>query len=128
MGIVYSTHTIFGERILPIVIVLVAIWLFIKWKPGSHRDPVARALPVLIDIQVTLGLIYYIYGLVIGNPRYLSFPFILHPILGILIAGFGHMLMRPNGPARNLGRWAPVATLGVVLLLVLGMIVLGRLT
>jgi hypothetical protein len=125
MSIVLTIHRILGEMILPILIIVVAIWLTIAWKPGAGIPSAARFFPVLVDIQVTLGLFYFIYGLVIGNPRYFSFPFILHPIVGILAAGVAHMGVRPDGPARSLGRWAPLATLGVLLLLVIGNIMLA---
>ena len=125
MSIILTIHRILGEMILPLVIIVVAIWLTVTWKPGAALHPAARFFPVLVDIQVTLGLLFFIYGLIIGNPRYFSFPFILHPIIGILAAGVAHMGVRPDGPARNLGRWAPLATLGVLLLLVLGNVMLA---
>ncbi|HEX5689152.1 MAG TPA: hypothetical protein VFX76_04085 [Roseiflexaceae bacterium] len=125
MSIILTIHRILGEMILPLVIIIVAIWLTVTWKPGAAQHPAARFFPVLVDIQVTLGLLFFIYGLIIGNPRYFSFPFILHPIVGILAAGVAHMGVRPDGPARNLGRWAPLATLGVLLLLVIGNIMLA---
>jgi hypothetical protein len=125
MSVILTIHRILGEMILPLLIIVAAIWLTIAWKPGADVHPVARFFPVLIDIQVTLGLFFFIYGLIIGNPRYFSFPFILHPIIGILAAGVVHMGLRPDGPARSLGRWAPLATLGVLLLLVVGNIMLA---
>jgi hypothetical protein len=49
---------------------------------------------------------------------YLGFPFILHPILGLIAAGLAHMPMGASNPLRSLGRWAPLASLGVLLLIV----------
>jgi hypothetical protein len=125
MSIILTLHRILGEMILPLVIIAVAIWLTVTWKPGVGAHPAARFFPVLVDIQVTLGLLFFIYGLVIGNSRYYSFPFILHPVVGILAAGVAHMGLRPDGPARSLGRWAPLAVLGLLLLLVVGNIMLA---
>jgi hypothetical protein len=120
MGFIIRLHSILGEMVLPLVIVAVAIWLTVSWKPNVAGHPVAtRLFPVLVDIQVTLGIIIYIYRIVQGLPGMLSFPFILHPILGILAAGVAHMAVKPNGPARSLGRWAPLAVLGILLVIVL---------
>jgi hypothetical protein len=126
MGIVFTIHSLFGERVLPVLIVLVAVWLTVAWRPGQEAPRAARLFPVLVDIQATLGLIYWIFGLVGGNGAYLSFPFILHPLFGILSAGIAHMAVRPSGPFAALGRWAPLAALAVLLVLVVANIVLGR--
>ena len=126
MGVVLTIHQMFGERVLPILIVLVAIWLVVTWKPGAAPHPAARIFPVLVDIQVTLGLIYFVVSLINGHTVYLTFPFLLHPIIGFLAAGVAHMSVRPDGPARALGRWSPLATLGVLLVLVIVNIVIAR--
>jgi len=125
MSVILAIHQILGEMLLPLLTVIAAIWLTVTWRPGAGVNPVARFFPVLVDIQVTLGLLYFAYGLVTGNQRYYSFPFILHPIVGILAAGVAHMGLRADGPARGLGRWAPLATLGVLLLLIVGNIMLA---
>jgi hypothetical protein len=127
MGYVFVIHQMFGERILPLLIIIVAIWLVITWKPGGTPHRLVRLFPVLIDIQVTLGLIYLIFQLINGLP-YLSFPFILHPIIGFLAAGVAHMAIKPDGPARSLGRWAPLAVLGVLLVMVIANIVIAQMT
>lgn len=120
MGVVFTVHRIFGEMILPLLIVIAAVWLTVTWKTDGPRHPVARIFPVLVDIQVGLGLIIWIYGVANNIPGYLEFPFILHPILGLLAAGLGHMAVSPRNPLRNLGRWSPVAALGLLLLVVVG--------
>lgn len=129
MGYIYLVHQMFGERVLPVLIVLAAIALTITWKPGAAPDRWARLFPVLVDIQATLGLIWWIYGIVALNrgPQYLSFPFILHPLLGLLAAGVAHMAVIGKGPFRRLGRWAALTALGLLLVLVLIEIWLGRL-
>jgi hypothetical protein len=118
MSIILGIHRIFGEMVLPLLIVVAAIWLTVSWKPNSPPNAVARLFPVLVDIQVLLGLIFWVFGIVQGNGAYLSFPFILHPILGLLAAGFAHRALK-GGPFRGLGRWAPLASLGVLLILVI---------
>jgi hypothetical protein len=126
MGLVFTIHQMFGERILPILIVLVAIWLTVTWKPGAAPHPAVRIFPVLVDIQATLGLIFFIFSLINGRSDYLTFPFLLHPLFGVVAAGVAHMSVRPDGPARALGRWASLATLGVLLVLVIANIVIAR--
>ena len=79
MSIILTIHRVLGEMILPLLIIVVAIWLTITWKPGSGVHPAARFFPVLVDIQVTLGLFYFIYGLITGNSRYFSFRWLSSP-------------------------------------------------
>ena len=128
MSLIYVIHLWFGERILPVLIVVAAIAFAVTWKPGAKPRPWARLFPVLVDIQATLGLIWWIYGIVANNAGrlYLSFPFILHPLLGLLAAGVAHMAVTGKGPFRRLGRWAAVAGLGMLLVLVLIEIALAR--
>ncbi len=129
MSIIYTIHSIFGERLLPLLIVLAAIWLTVRWKPGQTPDLLARLFLVLVDIQVTLGIIVFVYGLFTGaGERYLAFPFLLHPIFGILAAGVAHMAVRPRGFASGLGRWAPLVSLGLLLLIVVTNIMLANAT
>lgn len=119
-------HAVIGERILPLLIVLTAIYLTIIWKPDAQSNPVARFFPVLIDIQVTLGLLYFVYLLFAGGGgRVLSFPFLLHPLIGFIAAGFGHAALKPGGPLRGLGRWSALVACLVLLVLVVINIVLG---
>jgi len=121
MEAIRSIHALFGERILPLLIVIGAIWFTVAWKPGA-RNPAARVLAILVDIQATLGLLYFIYGIVVAGgslgAKLLSFPFLLHPLIGLIAAGVGHMAVRPDGPFGRLGRWSALAGLGVLLLLV----------
>ncbi len=129
MSIIYTIHSIFGERLLPLLIVLTAIWLTVRWKPGQQPDLLARLFPVLVSIQVMLGIIYFVYGLFNGAAeRFLAFPFLLHPILGILAVGVARMAVRPRGFASGLGRWAPLVSLGLLLLIVITNVMLANAT
>jgi hypothetical protein len=125
MGVLFLIHRILGEMILPLAIIVAAIWLTVSWKPNAQPNAVARLFPVLVDIQVLLGIIYWVFGIVQGNPRYLSFPFILHPIIGLLAAGFAHRALS-GSMFRGLGRYAPLAALAVLLVLVLVNVALAR--
>lgn len=129
MSIIYTIHSTFGERLLPLLIVLTAIWLTVRWRPGRQPDLLARIFPVLVDIQVTLGIVFFVYGLFNGaSARYLAFPFLLHPIFGILAAGVAHTAVRPRGFASGLGRWTPLVSLGLLLVIVVTNVMIGRAT
>jgi hypothetical protein len=125
MGIFLAIHALFGERILPLLIIAAAIWFAVAWKPSQPVPAAGRFFPILVELQVALGLIYFIYGLVVGLP-FLSFPFLLHPILGFVAAGVARMSVRPSGPFSGLGRWAPLAGLGILLLVVIGAIAVAN--
>jgi hypothetical protein len=122
MDIIYQIHSVFGERVLPVLVLLAAIFLTVTYKQGAPRSPVARIFPVLVDLQVTLGLIYWVYLLVSTSgptqAQYLGFPFILHPLIGFLAAGLAHAAVGKRNPVASLGRWAPLASLGVLLVLI----------
>ncbi|MCU0493359.1 MAG: hypothetical protein MUD01_17370 [Chloroflexaceae bacterium] len=112
-------HRIFGEMVLPLLIVVAAIWFTVTWKPNAPVTMVGRIFPVLVDLQVGLGIILWLFlAFQVGGP-YLSFPFLLHPLLGLLAAGLAHMAVGPRSPLRGLGRWSPLASLGVLLVVVL---------
>jgi len=125
MSVVFTIHQILGERVLPLLIVLAAIWLTVTWKPDAPPSLVARLFPILVGIQVLLGIIYWLYLLIGGNMLMLSFPFILHPLIGIIAAGFAQMVVK-GGPFRRLGRWAPLAALLVLLVLVIANVMLAK--
>jgi hypothetical protein len=122
-----NIHNIFGERVLPLLIVVAAIYLAVTWKPGAQPGVVARVFPILIDIQVTLGLILFVLGIVaLGTAgRYLSLPFVLHPILGIAAAVIAHRAVKPQGLFSNWGRWAPLASLALLLVIVISNILVA---
>ena len=126
MNALISIHQIFGERVLPLLIVLAAIWLTVTWKPNTPPSIAGRVLTVLVGIQVLLGIIYWLYLLVGGNMRMLSFPFILHPLIGIAAAGFVQIAVKGGGPFRRLGRWAPLTALLVLLVLVIVNLMLAK--
>jgi hypothetical protein len=121
LPLLQRTHAIYGREVLALIIVAAAIYLSVTYKPEAAPGAVARIFPVLVDIQVGMGILYWVYLLFASPIRdyYLSFPFILHPILGIVAAGLAHMAVGKNNPLRGLGRWAPMASLAVLLLLVL---------
>ncbi len=126
MGTIRWIHAAFGEMILPLLIVIAAIWFTVSWKPDQQRTLPARIFPILVDIQFVLGLIYWIYGIASGlGGLYLGFPFILHPILGLLAVAVAHLAVRPGGPFSNLGRWRPLVALGLLLVIVLGAVVIS---
>lgn len=118
-------HAMYGERVLPLLIVIAAIWFTVSWKPGNTRTVPMRVFPVLVDIQVGLGILFWIYLIANGASFVWQFPFILHPILGILAAGLAHMAVGRRNPVAALGRWSPLASMGVLLVIVLSTIVIS---
>ena len=125
MSVLFTIHKTFGERVLPLLIVLAAIYLTVTWKPDAPPNVIARLFPPLVGIQVLLGLIYWVYLLIGGNMLMLSFPFILHPLIGFIAAGVAQMAVK-GGPFRRLGRWAPLASLLVLLVLVIANVMLAK--
>jgi hypothetical protein len=129
MGIIFSIHRVLGEMVLPLLTLLTAIILTATWKPDAPRSPLARFFPMLVNLQVLLGLIYFVYLIVVGGGgRLLTFPFLLHPILGFLSAGIGQMAVSTRGPFVRLGRWAPLVGLLILLVLVVGNVVIARMS
>lgn len=132
MGIVFQIHSIFGERILPLLVVLTAIFLTVTYKAGAPRSPVARIFPILVDIQVVLGLVYWVYLLFTTTgetqARYIGFPFILHPLLGFVAVWLAHRAVSARNPFIRLGRYAPLASLAVLLVLVVSNVIIGSQT
>ncbi|HSH79435.1 MAG TPA: hypothetical protein VLA19_13010 [Herpetosiphonaceae bacterium] len=120
MDVLFTIHQIVGEMVLPLAIVVAAIWLTVRWRPGAEPDAVARFFPVLVDIQVTLGLIYFIYRIATGAAgNLLTFPFLLHPLLGFAAAGVAHWSLRPGSYPSRFGRWGPLLALALLLLIVI---------
>jgi hypothetical protein len=120
MGTIFVIHRLLGGMILPLLLLGAAIWFTITWKPGLWPGRPARLFHILVDIQFTLGLTFWLYMIVMGaGAYYLAFPFLLHPLLGLLVATVARQAVRQVGLATRLGRWAPLAMLGLLLVIVL---------
>jgi hypothetical protein len=128
MDIVILVHRWFGGLILPLLLLTAAIWFTVTWKRDAWPGRPARLFRVLVDIQFLLGLSFWLYMLVAGaGAYYLAFPFLFHPMLGLLAATVATLSVRPNSPAARLGRWAPLASLGLLLAIVLAAGTVARL-
>ncbi len=120
MDALLTIHRLIGMMVLPLVIILAAIWLTLRWRAGAEPDAVARFFPILVDIQVLLGLIYFIYRIAIGAAgNLLTFPFLLHPLLGFAAAVVAHRSLRPGSYATRFGRWGPLLALALLLIIVI---------
>ena len=119
MNIIFTIHQLLGQTVLPLATVLAAIWLTVRWRPTGEPDVVARFFPMLIGLQVLLGLVYFVYRIAIGAAgNLLTFPFLLHPVLGFVAAGVASTVNRRGGFASRFGRWAPLITLVLLLVIV----------
>ncbi|MGB9738670.1 hypothetical protein [Chloroflexus sp.] len=118
-------HAIFGREVMSVLIVVAAIYPAFTYRPNTPRSPVARIFPVLVDIQATLGLIYWLVGIFSGITYFLTFPFILHPLLGLATAVVGHIFFGSRNPFAKLGRWSAPAALGIMLVLVLSNVMIA---
>lgn len=119
-GTILQIHYVLGMMILPLLIVGTGVWLTVTWKPDRGRTVIGRIFVWSVAVQFVLGFIIWSYGLIGGNQLYLSWPFILHPLLGLLAVGLASaaVYQRPSSPLRKLGRWAPLAAMVVLFLLV----------
>jgi hypothetical protein len=130
MIVVYNVHRVFGEMILPLLVLAAGLAFVLRGGAQPTGPPAARILAVLIDIQVTLGLVWWIYSFEAGFalPRGLASPaFFLHPLLGLATAGFGHMSIGSRSPFLRKGRVGRAAAVGILLLLVVATIFAGKL-
>jgi hypothetical protein len=119
MGTVFLIHRWFGGVILPLLLFGAAIWFTVTWKRESWPGRPAQAFRVLVDIQFLLGLSFWLYMIAAGaGSRYLAFPFILHPMTGLLAATVAKLAIRQDDRVARLGRWAPFASLGLLLVIV----------
>ncbi len=120
MNYVFVIHRLLGGMILPALLLLATLWFTVTWQPGKWPTRPARVLHGLVDLQVLLGLTFLSYLVVVvgAGSYYLSFPFLLHPLLGLTAAGVAKLAVRPTGPATRLGRWAPLASFGLLLVVV----------
>ena len=120
MGTVFLIHRWFGGMILPLLLLAAAIWFTVTWKRDSWPGRPAKAFRMLVDTQFLLGLSFWLYMIYVGaGARYLAFPFILHPMMGLLAATVATLSVRQGHRVARLGRWAPLVSLGLLLVVVL---------
>ncbi len=131
MRLVRAVHGDFGAAYLPLLIVIAAIWFTVTWKPDAPRGWPTRIFLILVDLQATLGILYWAYLIFLAtsagiNSEYIQFPFILHPILGLVSAAVAHMATGQRGMFSRLGRWAALVGLAILLALVIGGALIAR--
>ncbi len=120
MGTIFLIHRLFGGMVLPLLLIGAAVWFTVTWKPERWPGRPAQLFRMLVDVQFLLGLSYWLYLIIAGAGGYfLSFPFLFHPLLGLLAATVATLSVRNKGLAARLGRWAPLTSLGLILVVVL---------
>lgn len=123
-AVLFNVHSIFGERVLTLLLVLGIIYLAATWKPSNERPVVGRVLAVLIDLQVAIGLALYLVLLNAGR----AFPgqIFVHAAFGVLAAGVAHMAAKNPPFLAKLGRFSPVVGFGASLVLMLVGVVIAK--
>jgi hypothetical protein len=87
MDVVSLIHRFLGETMLLIALagVILAIVGLVRKKEMEKAENVFGAVYAgLLDLQALLGLVQFVYILVVGGTGLLTFRFILHPVLMIL--------------------------------------------
>ena len=113
----FNLHSIFGERVLTLLLVVGLIYLAATWKADTKAPVVGRILAVLVDIQVALGLV--LYGVLMMGGRTYPPTIFVHALFGILAAGVAHMAAKNPPFLAKLGRFSPVVGFGAALVLML---------
>ncbi|MNK99939.1 hypothetical protein D3C87_1203560 [compost metagenome] len=122
--VLFKLHSMFGERILTLLIVLGIIYLAATWKAENERPVVGRILAVLIDIQVALGLV--LYGVLMAAGRAFPSQIYIHAAMGVLAAGVAHMAAKNPPFLAKLGRFSPVVGFGLALVVMLAAVMIGK--
>jgi heme A synthase len=121
MDIIRMIHRFLGETLLLIalIVVILAIIGLVRKKAAERAERIfGFVYSGLLDLQVLLGLVIFIYLITIAGSGLLTSRFILHPILMILAVVVVHAsrARRSAGvPARH---WAQLIAYGLSLLLV----------
>lgn len=118
LNLLRQIHAIFGREVMTMLILIISIVLTVTYKPNV-RSPLAALLPGLVHLQATIGVIYWAILVLSGAAYYFSFPFILHPLLGLVAAVVAQILGGKRSPIAGLGKWAPLTTGLIVLVLAL---------
>ena len=90
-------HNYYGEflQLVPIVLVI--------WVAVRRRTPLQRVAPILLDINVLIGLILYV-----GSGRQVS---VWHPVFMLAAIGIAHGVSRSEKRSTVIGGWVTVLVL-----------------
>jgi hypothetical protein len=121
MNIVSTIHRFLGETLLLIALigVILAIIGLVRKKEMAKAESIFGIVYAgLLDLQALLGIVQFIYILIVAGPSLALSIFILHPILMILAVVVVHASRsRRDGdaPARH---WAQLTAFGLSLVLI----------
>lgn len=93
----YTIHNYYGE-FLQLVPIVVLVWFAVR-----RSAPLQRVAPILLDINVLIGLILYL-----GSGRQVS---VWHPVLMLAAIGLAHGVSRSEKRSTVVGAWAVVLLL-----------------
>lgn len=121
MSIITTIHRYLGETMLLIAligVILAIIGLTRKKELEKAEHIFGIAYAGLLDLQALLGLVQFVYILIVAGTALLLSSFVLHPILMILAVVVVHgSRSRRSGemPARH---WAQLIAYGLSLVLI----------
>lgn len=96
----YAVHNYYGQ-FLQLVPMVALIWFAVR-----RRTPLQRVAPILLDINVLIGLILYV-----GSGQQVS---VWHPVFMLAAIGVAHGISRSEKRSTLIGGWALVLVLVLV--------------
>lgn len=104
--LLYNVHTWYGHLLQLVPIVVVAFFLL------RRGQPMQRVAPILLDINVAIGLVLWLVNRVPVS--------IWHPILMFVAIGLAHGVSRSQNRGVVIGAWVVVLVLVAVSIQIAG--------
>ena len=95
----YNIHQYYGE-FLQLVPIVLLVWFAVR-----RRTPLQRVAPILLDINVLIGLVLYV-----ASGQQVS---VWHPVFMLAAIGIAHGVSRSEKRSTVIGGWAVVLLLVV---------------
>ena len=127
MSYVFLIHRIVGSMVLPLLLLVAAIWFTIAWKPTTWPTQPARAFRVLVGLQGLLGLVYWIFQLVwAAQATIWRFPLCCTRSSASLPWLPPSCWCGRTALSARLGRWTPLVSFVSILVLVVGAVIIAN--
>lgn len=121
MNIVSTIHRFLGETLLLLAlvgIILAIIGLVRKKEQAKIENVFGIAYAGLLDLQALLGIVQFVYILIVTGPALALSRFILHPILMLLAVVVVHGSRSRRSAAPPARHWAQLIAYGLSLILI----------